>query len=62
MKLRSLYRLAMLTMTGAVVFQATASCSTEAIDTFTTTVAQAISTLINSEITAYLNQYLTGTT
>ncbi len=61
MKLRRLYRLVMLAVTGGMVFQTTTSCSDEAVNAFTTTVTEALGTLISSGITDYLNSYA-GTT
>jgi hypothetical protein len=53
---RRLCRFVMLVASGAIVFQTTTSCSSEAINAFATSLSGSLSTLINSEITSYINQ------
>ncbi len=61
MKLRRLYRLVILAATGGMVFQTTTGCSSDAMSTLASALSEAIGTLITSEITTYMNQYM-GTT
>jgi hypothetical protein len=49
-----LYRLVMLAATGGMLFQATAGCKSQALDTLTTSVVPALSSALTTAITAAL--------
>ncbi len=61
MRLHRLYRFLLLAATGGLVFQTTTSCSTEIVNSLSTTLQEALVSALNSAVTAYLNQFLSGT-
>ena len=61
MKLHRIYRFVLLAATGGMVFQTTTSCSTELINSLSTSLQPMIVSAVTSAVQAYLSQYLSGT-
>jgi hypothetical protein len=61
MNLRRLHKFVMLAAAGGIVFQTTASCTTQFVDAFTTSFLESFSSALNSTISAYIGQLLGGT-
>ena len=60
MKLGRIFRMMLLVTTGGVVFESTTSCTTELINSLSTTLADSLNSAIDSGITTYVNQLLAG--
>ena len=61
MRLRRFYRFVMLAMAGGLVFQATASCSTEAMNAILSSLSSSLGTAIDAEIASFIGQMFTCT-
>ena len=61
MKLRRLYRFVMLALAGGLVFQATASCSTDVTNAILSSVSSSLGTAIDAQIASFISQAFTCT-
>ena len=61
MKLHRMYRFMLLLATGGALFQTTTSCTSELANTVSGTAQTAIVDAVNQVVTAYLNEFLSGT-
>ena len=59
--MRRLYRFVMLAAAGGLVFQAAASCSTEAMNAFSSSMSSAINSAISSQLSSFVSQMFTCT-
>ena len=62
MKLRRLYKFIMLAVSGGLVFQAAASCSSDAMNSLVNSLSGTLTSALTSELSSYVSQMFSCTT